>query len=420
MKTSEMLKSELERIRPAESDEKKMRILVNDFMLRLNSKLKRFRAEAMMGGSFAKGTTIKKKRYDVDLFVLFRDNEKLSDKLEKVLKELKVKYVRLPGSRDYFSMDSETSGIKFKIEIVPVFRIKKAEEALNVTDVSMLHVNYIKNKIRKNPRLSDEIRLSKALCYAQNCYGAESHIKGFSGYCLEILTCYYGGFVNLMKNASKWGEKKIIDPEKHYRNDNEVMGEINEAKLMSPLILIDPVQMNRNAAAALDREKYDVFRNVAKKFLKSPSGKLFEKKEFDPRGFIEGAKKKKLSLFVVESECRKAKEDISGAKLLKLHNVLMGMLKKEEYEVRHEWNFSEQKSTSYFALKSPKMIIQKGPPAARMKHAAEFKKRWKKVFVKNGNLYTKRQPKGAMEILNLHKKLLKDMGIDSFKVKKVF
>lgn len=208
MKTFEMLKKELEVIRPAESDEKKIRILVSDFISRLNFKLRKFRAEAMMGGSFAKGTTIKKKRYDVDLFVLFKDNEKLSDKLEKSLRELKVKYSRLPGSRDYFSIDSETSGIKFKIEIVPVFRIKKAEEALNVTDVSMLHVNYIKNKIRKNPKLSDEIRLSKALCYAQNCYGAESHIKGFSGYCLEILTCHYGGFLNLMRNASKWGGRR--------------------------------------------------------------------------------------------------------------------------------------------------------------------------------------------------------------------
>lgn len=216
------------------------------------------------------------------------------------------------------------------------------------------------------------------------------------------------------------GGKKIIDPEKHYRNENEVMGEINEAKLMSPLVLIDPVQMNRNAAAALDKEKYEVFKNVAKKFLKSPSGKLFEKKEFDPRRFIDNAKKKKLSLFTVEAECRRAKEDISGAKLLKLHNVLIGMLKKEEYEILNEWNFSDQKSTSYFALKSPGMIIQKGPPAARAKHAGEFRKRWKKIFIRNGNLYTKRQPKGAMDILNINKKLLRDMGIDSFRVRKFF
>ena len=433
-----IMKEELERIKPSEDDEKKIGAIVREFVLKLNSKLKKYKAEAVMGGSFVKGTTIKKKRYDVDLFVLFKEDEKMlgnsknfqraknqrflsiSDKLEKALKELKVKYSRLPGSRDYFSIDSEVSGIKFKTEIVPVFRIKKSEEARNVTDVSMLHVNYVKNKIRKNPKLPDEIRLAKALCYAQNCYGAESHIKGFSGYCLEILTCYYGSFLNLMKNASKWNQKKIIDPGKHYKNENEIMTEVNEAKLMSPLVLIDPVQMNRNAAAALDNEKYNLFIESAKKFLKNPSGKLFEKKEFDPKRFIETAKKKKLSLFEVYARSERVKEDISGAKLLKLHNVLIGTLKKEEYEIMQEWDFSDQKSVSYFALKSPKVILQKGPPVARAKHAKEFKNRWKKVFVKNGDLYTKREPKDALAVLNLNKKLLRDMGIDSFRVKKIF
>ena len=130
-------------------------------------------------------------------------------------------------------------------------------------------------------------------------------------------------------------------------------------------------------------------------------------------------KKKKLQLFEVEAESIRVKEDISGAKLLKLHNVLVLILKKEGYDPISEWNFSGQRAVSYLAFKIPKTIIQKGPPVMRKKHSIEFKKRWKKVFVKQGNLYTKREPKEASKALNLHKKLLDDMGIDSFKVKKI-
>jgi hypothetical protein len=57
---------------------------------------------------------------------------------------------------------------------------------------------------------------------------------------------------------------------------------------------------------------------------------------------------------------------------------------------------------------------------ARKKHADEFKKRWKSSFVKAGILYAKRKPKDIIKILNVDRKMLKDMGIDSFRVKKVF
>jgi len=414
-----ILESELERIKPSSQEEERMGRIVMEFLKKLNSNLRKSRAEAMMGGSFAKGTTIRKRRYDVDLFALFKDDEGISDKLEKALRALKIRYDRLPGSRDYFSINMNSEGLKFKVEIVPVFRIRKSGDARNVTDVSMLHVDYVKKKIRKNPKLADDIRMAKAFCYARDCYGAESHIKGFSGYCLEILTANYGSFLSLMRNAAKWNEKVVIDPEKFYGSKDEIMNELNEAKLASPLILIDPVQKNRNAAAALGKEKYKIFVDAARRFLKSPSRSFFERKEFDPERLKKDARRKKLVLFEVDAMSKRAKEDISGAKLLKLHNVMVRMLEKEGYKVESKWVFSENSSKSYMTLKKPKKIMQKGPPVARLKHAEEFRRRWKKVFVKQGNLYTERKPKDAGKILNLDKKLLKDMGIDSFKVGKI-
>jgi len=415
MKIKKLLDAELKDIRPSESEEHRIKELVDGFLERLSKKLKG--AKAMVGGSFAKGTTIRKKRYDVDVFVIFEKDENISDILGKALKSLKIKADRLPGSRDYFSITMKNPD--FKMEVVPVFRIKKAEDARNVTDVSILHVRYIREKIKKNPRLADEIRLAKAFCYGQDCYGAESHIRGFSGYCIEILTSHYGSFMNLMKSASKWKQKTVIDPEKYYKNESEIMHEINEAKLLSPLILIDPVQRNRNAAAAIDDEKFSGFINAAKNFLKKPSPRFFEKKEFKESKVRKDAKRMKFSLMEVDAESKRAKEDISGAKLLKLHRMIKKSFEKESYGMRDFWIFEKNASKSYFMLKKPKKIIQKGPPVERMKHADEFKKRWKKTFVKHGVLYAEREPKTIEKMLKVDKKILKEMGIDSFKVKRL-
>lgn len=53
---------------------------------------------------------------------------------------------------------------------------------------------------------------------------------------------------------------------------------LNYSKKQSPLVLIDPIQPDRNAAAALSQEKYQKFIQVSKEYLKNPSDDFFEKK----------------------------------------------------------------------------------------------------------------------------------------------
>ena len=141
------------------------------------------------------------------------------------------------------------------------------------------------------------MKLTKQFAQAQNVYGAESHIKGFSGYVCEILTVYYGSFLNLMKGAAKWNDKVVVDAEKYYRG-MDVFKVVNVSKLISPLIAIDPVQKDRNAAAALSMEKFEAFKKAAKEFLKHPSKDFFVKKSLKAL-FLElkGKNKKKNYYF---------------------------------------------------------------------------------------------------------------------------
>jgi len=406
-------------IKPDAGEEEEIKRESLEFISKLNGILKKLRIKAkiVIGGSFAKQTTIKKDKYDVDMFVVFEKkykSEEISDLLEKALRRINAKFTKLPGSRDYFNIGFK----KFRAEIVPVTYIKKASEAKNITDVSMLHVNYVKNKILKNKKLSDDIRLAKAICYANNCYGAESHIKGLSGYCLEILTIYYKGFFNLVKNAAKWKDKVIIDPEKHYKKKN-VLLELNEAKLLSPLILIDPIQPNRNAAAALSKEKFDVFTDICRKFVKKQSEKFFEKKKTDERKIIENAKKGRLSLYMINAVSLKKKEDISGAKLLKLFNLLSEKLKKEGYASKAEWDFKEKEARMWFSIKKIDKIMRAGPFIDMKKHLINFKKKYKKCTIKNKRIYAFISPKPLNEIFSIDKKQLSDMGIDEYKFRKI-
>ena len=227
----EVLEKEIGNIKPSHDEIKHIHDIVAKFLDLIKAKLKKANADIILGGSFAKDTLIKKNKYDIDFFIRFDYNKyydnsyEISGILESILNQVIKKISPMPkmerihGSRDYFMINFSNASIKLSFEIIPVLNIKNSWQAVNVTDTSPLHVEYIKNNIRRNKKLANEIRLAKAFCYASKCYGAESHIKGFSGYSLELLTSHHGSFVNLIKSFSRCNlkEKIIIDPEKFYK-----------------------------------------------------------------------------------------------------------------------------------------------------------------------------------------------------------
>jgi len=365
---------------------------VNSFLANLNSNIKKLKikAKASAGGSIAKGNFLSHD-HDIDIFVRFDkkyDTEKLSDYLEKILKGMKA--VRLHGSRDYFRIYG-----KFNYEIVPVLDISKPSEAKNVTDMSPLHVKWVEKMLKKNKELNDEVRLTKQFCKAQKVYGAESYIKGFSGHVVDIITSYYGSFLNLAKNAAKWKEGQVID----YYNAHKGQAHfrINQSKL-GPLIVVDPVLPERNASAALDAEKFEMFVKACKDFIKKPSKKFFVRKETTPELLRKANKSKKVKIMCFNAVGKEGKEDITGAKLLKALEFIVQNAEKEGFVINDfGWTFDRKKSAMfYFIMKNsslPKEKIVEGPPIREKLHAPRFKKMHKKVFSKSGKLYAKEKRK---------------------------
>lgn len=398
------------------------------FEARLRPQLKKHGAKLFVGGSLAKQTLIKRDHtYDIDIFVMFNyarfknKSHELSYFLDKILKSSKIPYIRLHGSRDYFQ-------VRFKnlvLELIPILEIKNASQALNITDISPLHVSYILRKIKTKPKITDEIKLAKAFCYAADCYGAESYILGFSGYSLEVLISYYGSFMNFIKAAVKWNlkDKIIIDPKHYYKNKPKVLEQLNEAKIHSPIILIDPVQKERNVTAALSYETLNRFIKAAKEFLSHPHETFFFKEKVEIDKWKISAKKSKAKFIILKASSLKDKVDVAGAKLKKLYEFLFFSLKKAGFKIaKGFFDFDEKNMNAnfYFILKEPaKEYIVSGPPlSVDKKYQEAFKKKWPKAFVKNKKLWAKAKRETDIKkfIRNMDKARLKEMGVKEIKI----
>ena len=380
-----ILKQEIELVKLDSFEFNRIRKIAKDFCFDLKKKLdlKGFEADVFIGGSLAKKTLVKKKVQDVDIFIRFLnkyDSNKISGLLGKVIGKVGE---RVHGSRDYFQIVKQ--GII--LELIPVMKIKTAFEAGNITDLSYFHVNYILKKLKIDSKLGDEIVLAKTFVHACDCYGAESYINGFSGYALELLICHYGSFLKFVKAVvkSKTSEKIVIDDAGFYKNKKEVLISLNESKLKSPIILIDPTFKDRNALAGLSEETFLKFRKYCFNFLKNPSHEFFKKHE------ISEEFEKYNSVKIVQVKTNKQAGDIAGTKLKKFFRFFCYRLEKD-FEIRKKgFDYDEEKNLAnfYFVVNKKKDEDIRGPPITALENLKNFKKVHPDAFIKNGFAYFK-------------------------------
>ncbi|MEM0231309.1 MAG: nucleotidyltransferase domain-containing protein [Candidatus Woesearchaeota archaeon] len=379
-----VLRDVLERIKPEASVKRGcLKVLAS---VRTALKKSRLDADAILGGSVAKGTFLKD-NYDCDIFVRFDrkkyEGKDISELLKKALSGFKLE--RIKGSRDYFQF--EMQGIHF--EIVPVIRISKPEDAVNVIDVSPLHIKWVKNKISKKPKLAEEAMLTRAFCKGIGVYGAESFIRGFSGHVLDILTIHYGGFLKLLKASKKWKEQTVIDPENYHKG--MALLNLNASKREGPLVLIDPVQPDRNAAAALSYEKFRTFKKKAQEFLEEPSLSFFFPKKI--------VLKPSESVLLIEAEPVEGNVDRAGCKLLKALEFIRKGLEQNYFKVEKAELHWEKMGNAIFEFKISNQsimeaalgrpVLRRGPPAELKKHADEFRKKHGDCYEKDGFVWAR-------------------------------
>jgi len=400
MSLNSVLKEELLAISLSRDEVLSLEMVAKDFIGSLKAK----GLKAFVGGSLAKGTLVRKDgKQDVDIFVVFDYSEDIL-KLEGVLKKVKLPGVfkKVHGSRDYFQIDCG----EVLLEVIPVVKNQDPELAENVTDVSLRHVKYIVGEVKKNSKIADEIRLAKAFCQAQRCYGAESYVKGFSGYSLEVLVIFYGSFVKFLKGI---GKNKIVDPMKYFRRRCDVMSELNASKLVGPIILVDPTFKFRNITAGLGYETFGKFAEVAKKFLKSPSLKFFERKGID----VDGMKKLKGAFVEIDLKTDRQEGDIAGTKMKKFLDFFASeLVRKQQKVLMKEFDYSGfgKKAKGYLVVEEKGDIEVRGPSVGLEEAVKNLKKaKGRKVFERKGYFWVKEKV-SVESIFDSLKKVEKEMG----------
>jgi len=400
-----LLEEERAFLKPTAQENAVVKKAADDFVRKLDRALKlvRLKAKAVVGGSGAKGTWLRG-MHDIDVFVCFDYNRykeksnELSEFLAAAMKKAFPKNERLHGSRDYFRTMS--SGYNF--EVVPILKITRAGQARNITDASLLHATWVKKQVAKKKLLEDEIRLTKAFAKAQRVYGAESYVSGFSGYACEVLTAYYGGFLKLITAAAtKWkksiaaSKKIVVDAAGHYKR-RDPLRELNEAKVQSELIVIDPVQAGRNATAALGSETLQRFVAAASAFMKNPRKDFFEREEITVEKLYRKAAGKQL--VVVEARLAKGKEDVIGARFVKAYEHIRGQAEKSGFPILESgWDWNKKGNALLWFVtpkKEPEPELRDGPPLSNKVHAEKFReehsrKKGRELFERNGKLYAR-------------------------------
>ncbi len=388
-------------------------------------------AECVKGGSIAKETFLKDD-YDIDLFI--RYNPSYKDKniseltqniLEILCKKLKIKLDRVHGSRDYYQFDILKNKKILAFEVIPVILIhaNNYNDAQNITDLSPEHVTWVKKYTIKKPELIDDIRVAKKFCKANKVYGAESYINGFSGHILDILIIHYGSFMNLLNAFSKYNYEDlkkpiVIDTEKNLTNP---LTQLNENKITT-LIIVDPIQKNRNSAAALSKERLWMFINAAQEFLKKPNLQFFEIKKFNIKQEIENTikklklNKKEINIITFEITTVDGSKDVVGTKVLKAYSIIISQLELNDFKVLGcDWTFNYDKKSAQGYLIIDKNItteiLQEGPfvntNANYNKFIEKHKELKHKLTFKNNRVYATIQRKfidPKLFIIDLSKK----------------
>lgn len=388
----------LKRIKPSDKERLSVSKKLDKFLglLRVSTDNLGFECEFFVGGSFGKNTNLKGD-FDVDVFCRFSkkyDEKLISSYLEKIIKTAKIKCKRQKGSRDYFS-----GNYGFDFELVPVIRIDNASEAKNSTDVSPLHVSFIQEKVKKNKKLSDEIRITKQFLKAQELYGAESYIEGFSGHVVDILITYYGSFEKLLSEASKWDSRTIIDVSLFYKSEKSILSGIEKDK-HSNLIVVDPIIKTRNAARALSHENYSRFVVISKTLDKLVSSHFSVKKE-TKSDMLKRAKKfaKENNLHLLYYDFKFEKEtsstpDIMGSKLLRLFKIMGKKFIEYDFRVFHS-EFKIDIGENYCLylyffenIELPKLKRIVGPYVSMEDGVSKFVKSKKNYFIEKDRLYS--------------------------------
>jgi len=295
------------------------------------------------GGSFAKGTWLSKDA-DVDIFIKFKKNVS-EDKFEKISQKIGFNSLKKYSPYVRYSQHPyvEAKIKNTKINIVPCYDVKIGEWK-SAADRSPFHTKFMKKSLTS--KMKNEVRVLKTFLKSNGIYGAEIAKQGFSGYISEVLILEFGSFENLIKSISKI-------------QANQVIGKTSKS-FDTSIVVIDPIDSNRNLAAAISDENIGKFILISRALKDNPSLVFFKNKK--PRT----VNKFWNNLLIVKFDFKARSPDIIWGQIKRATSSLSTQLELGGFVVLRSKSYTDQKREAYllFFLESTKIseIYQKKGP----------------------------------------------------------
>ena len=401
---SDILKQSKKIAIPNNAQRKKVDKIANQIFGLVNKEAKKQKTVVSVhfGGSYAKETWTPEK-IDIDIFVKFKKttSEKNFEMIGKKigfdsLKKFKP-YVRY-SEHPFVEADIDGVGIN----VVPCYDIKKGEWK-SAADRSTFHTEFMSEKLTGS--MKDDIRILKCFLKINGMYGAEIAKQGFSGYVCEVLVYYLGSFENVLKKISKM-------------KNNEMIGE-SPRKFDSSLVIIDPIDRNRNLGAAISIQNVTNFILIARNFLKKNSISYFKEKS-----------KNKIpaelarNTLIINFKYKKRSDDIIYGQIKRAATSLESQMNKEGFNVLRSdaVAYNESNASLLFLLESlsiSKNEIRTGPDVFSGDFSAKFihtnskksKLMWTDKEGKLQSLQTRRYQNVKSYLNDLIKNHMNDSGI---------
>ena len=305
------------------------------------------------GGSYAKDTWLPKEA-DIDIFIKFKKTTS-EEKFVEISKKIGFDSMRKYNPCIRYSEHPyvEARIMKTKINIVPCYDVKLGEWQSSA-DRSPFHTKYMQNVLTSE--MKNDVRILKAFLKLTKIYGAEIAKQGFSGYVSEVLILNFHSFENVIRSLAKIQSNQIIG---------------KSSKLFeTSVVIIDPVDSNRNLAAAISNENIGKF-ILACRFYENNSALFFKSK------LSKSSKNLWNNVLVVKFNFKMRSPDIIWGQIKRTTTSLATQLELGGFKVLRSKSYSDEQNEAYlfFLLEStsiPKNYCKFGPEFFRKDDSTSF------------------------------------------------
>lgn len=357
----------LQRIRPSSDEEARLSTVTRELIDKVGASLraKGWEGRPILVGSVAKGTHLT--GAEIDLFVAFPADLPRTELEARglALGELVERGVRMYAEHPY------TRGWYrgFEVEIVPCYQIVDSSQRMSAVDRTPLHADYVLGHLGAGQ--ADEVRLLKAWAEGIGVYGAEAKVRGFSGYLCEVLVLKSGTFRGVLETAPGWRPGQVID-----------LGRPTTKAFSDPLVVIDPVDPDRNVASAVSLEQMATFVHAAREYLRGPSERFFFPRPLKPLSLVQirsRARRRGSDLLAIAIPAPRVTDDVLYPQLRKAHHAFQDLFVRHGFPL-HGSRFDVAGPEALFLFEFaraelPPTMRHEGPPVW-VRNGQEFLTKW--------------------------------------------